>query len=152
VVIVVTVATSPQLDPTPRRPVDALRAPLSVAAAALAATTYLALVDPNQPGHYPICPFRSITGYACPGCGSLRAVHDLATGNLAGALQRNVLTVLALPLLALLWVRWLRTNVSGPRAAILPPWLLRSALWSMLALVVAFGVTRNLPGLGRLGP
>jgi Protein of unknown function (DUF2752) len=147
-----TVATAPPLDAPPRRPLHALWAPLSVAATALAATTYLALVDPNQPGHYPLCPFRSVTGYACPGCGSLRAVHDLATGNLAGALQRNGLTVLAVPLLALLWVRWLRTNVSGPRAAILPAWLLRIALWSMLALVLAFGMTRNLPGLGRLGP
>jgi Protein of unknown function (DUF2752) len=150
--MVVTLVTAPQLDATPCRPIRALWAPLSVAAAALAATTYLALVDPNQPGHYPICPFRSVTGYACPGCGSLRAVHDLATGNLAGALQRNMLTVLALPLLALLWVRWLRTNVSGPRAAMLPAWLLRIALWSMLALVLAFGVMRNLPGLGWLGP
>ena len=40
----------------------------------------LATVDPNQPGHYPTCPFLATTGFYCPGCGALRAVHDLLHG------------------------------------------------------------------------
>ena len=41
----------------------------------------------TSPGHYPTCPFLAITGWYCPGCGSLRAVHDLLHGDLAGAVR-----------------------------------------------------------------
>jgi hypothetical protein len=47
----------------------ALRAPLMVAGATLAATTYVGAVDPNEGGHYPACPFLALTGLYCPACG-----------------------------------------------------------------------------------
>lgn len=126
-----------------------LRAPLAAAGAALAATAYLAAVNPNQAGHYPTCPFLYVTGYACPGCGSLRAVHDLATGRVDAALHRNPLTVLAVPMLVLMWLSWARRSARGrPRTWVAPAWL----LWSLLGLVLAFWVLRNLPGFGWLGP
>ena len=127
----------------------AVRAPLAVAAAALAATAYVATVDPNQAGHYPTCPFLYVTGYACPGCGSLRAVHDLATGQPVAALQRNPLTVLAIPLAIAMWLLWLRSGVTGrAQRWVIPAWL----LWSALGLVLAFWLVRNLPGFAFLGP
>ena len=43
------------------------------------------MVDPNQPGHYPTDPFLAITGLYCPGCGTLRALHALARGDLLTA-------------------------------------------------------------------
>ena len=31
----------------------------------------LYVFDPREPGIYPVCPFFGLTGYQCPGCGSL---------------------------------------------------------------------------------
>ena len=94
----------------------ALRAPLAAAGAALAATTYVGLVDPNQAGHYPTCPFLALTGYYCPGCGSLRAVHALAHGDIGAAVGLNVLTVVGIVVVAVLWGRWVRRSWPGSRA------------------------------------
>ncbi len=38
--------------------------------------------DPERCGFYPICIFHQSTGLLCPGCGSLRAMHQLLHGHL----------------------------------------------------------------------
>ena len=81
-----------------RGSVRALAPVLAVSVAGLAAGALLYVVDPNQPGHYPTCPFLALTGLYCPGCGALRATHDLLHGDVAGALARNPLAVLGRPL------------------------------------------------------
>ena len=101
--VVVTASTLPAAGTGRAR---ALRAPIAAAGAALAATTYVGLVDPNQSGHYPTCPFLFITGYYCPGCGSLRAVHALTHGDVGAAVGLNVLTVVGIVLAATIWGRW----------------------------------------------
>jgi hypothetical protein len=122
----------------------------AVTTAALAAGAVLFAIDPNEPGHYPTCPFLATTGLYCPGCGALRAVHDLLHGDLAGALDRNPLTVIAVPYLTVAWFTWLgrSTGHHAPRSTTLPPW----TIWTLLALVLAFGALRNLPGWGWLSP
>ncbi len=81
----------------------------AVTAAAAGAATVLATVDPNQAGHYPGCPFLLVSGLYCPGCGSLRAVHDLLHADIADALARNPLAVVAVPfLLYALGAAWAR--------------------------------------------
>jgi hypothetical protein len=121
-----------------------------VVSAGLAAGATLLIVDPNQPGHYPTCPFLATTGWYCPGCGSLRAVHDLLHGDLAGALARNPMMVLALPYLLLAAVTWLlrATGRPAPRSTSLPAWV----IWLILGGVIAFGVLRNLAGWTWLSP
>jgi hypothetical protein len=123
--------------------------PLAVGAAGVAATAYLAAVDPNQPGHYPTCPFLAVTGWYCPGCGSLRALHDLAHLDLAGALARNPFAVLVVPYLLMSWVLWVERTVTGrvPRR-VAPGW----SIWVLLAGIVAFWVLRNVPGWTALSP
>ena len=54
------------------------------------------LVDPSRPGSYPTCPFLAATGLACPGCGSLRAMHALTHGDLLLAFDRNAVLVVVL--------------------------------------------------------
>lgn len=127
----------------------ALRAPLGVAAAGLGAVTLVAVVDPNEPGHYPTCPFLSLTGLFCPGCGSLRAVHALARGDVGSAVGLNVLTVLAVPVLAVIWLRWVRRAWTGSGRASVAPAVV---VWVLLAAVGVFGLLRNLPVGSALAP
>ncbi len=72
---------------------------MTVAAATLALTGCIVLYayEPGGSGLFPSCPFRAITGLHCPGCGTLRGLHQLLHGNLVGAFDFNPLMVLAIP-------------------------------------------------------
>lgn len=122
----------------------------AVAATVVGATAWVAAVDPDRPGHYPVCPFHALTGLWCPGCGSLRAVHALTHGDLTAAVHRNVLLVAALPLVAYAWVDWLRSTGgrrSGARLRV------RTGQgYALVGLILAFGVLRNLPEFSFLAP
>ena len=120
-----------------------VRRPLLVAAGIAAGTVLLAVRDPHVRGSYGLCPFNALTGLACPACGCLRATHDLAHGDLAGAWGMNPLWVLAVPLVAALWVRWFAAAASDRRLRPVPV----RAGWIGLAVVLAFGVLRNVPAL-----
>lgn len=122
-------------------------APVLTAGAALAAATALWFLDPTT-RRIPLCPLHAMTGLWCPLCGSTRASHALIHAEPAAALQYNALFVAALPLLALLWWRWLRSPVARPAAPALP----RPVFWTGIALVLAFGVLRNLPMGSWLAP
>ncbi|HET9671997.1 MAG TPA: DUF2752 domain-containing protein [Actinomycetota bacterium] len=102
----------------------------------------LHLVDPTEVS-IPTCPFRAITGLACPGCGTLRCLHALLGGDVAGALDLNALTVLALPLLVAAWLG------TGYRAMLMrPPPLRIEPAWVGQTVAVGAGlfwVLRNLP-------
>jgi hypothetical protein len=132
-----------------RTPAGSLFEPTAVAVAAAAAVSYVAAVDPNQPGHYPGCPVLSLTGFFCPGCGTLRALHALAHGDLVAAAGFNIMAVLAVVGLAVIWVQWTRRRWLGrPRTSTAPP----ARLWALLVVVVAFTVVRNLPPGAVLAP
>jgi hypothetical protein len=55
--------------------------------------------DPAKIDFFPKCPFLSLTGWLCPGCGSQRAIHQLLHGNVANAFQYNPLFVSIIPFL-----------------------------------------------------
>jgi hypothetical protein len=129
----------------PRGPdrVRAVLAPAGVAVAAAAGVLYVGMVDPNQAGHYPTCPFLALTGLYCPGCGTLRAVHALAHGDPGTALGLNVVSVALIPFLAFAWGRWAARSWQGRRvrANVVRPVF----IWAFLALVIVFWIVRNLP-------
>lgn len=54
--------------------------------------------------HFPRCPFLTLTGWQCPGCGSQRAAHALLHGDIASAWHLNAMLVLCLPILSLLGI------------------------------------------------
>lgn len=129
-----------------RRGVDRVRsvlAPLGVAAITLAAFAFVRAVDPNQPGHYPTCPFLFLTGLYCPGCGTLRAMHALGHADVVAAIGLNPLAVATLPFLVFWWARWtLRSWQGRPvRTSLAHP----AYLWVFLAAVIVYWVVRNLP-------
>ncbi|MEU4834953.1 DUF2752 domain-containing protein [Streptosporangium sp. NPDC023615] len=92
--------------PTSRAARSRVAVPVSLGIAAAAAVAFVAAVDPNEPGHYPPCPFLVLTGLYCPGCGGLRAVHALAHGDPPAALGLNPLVVILIPVVVALWGRW----------------------------------------------
>ena len=121
-----------------------LAGPLLVAASALGGAAVLGARSPHVPGIYPTCPSLTLTGLYCPGCGSMRAVHDLWNLDLAGAWSMNPLAVLALPVVIGYWVAWVRRSVTGqPRRYISPPWVPNA----FLVVVIAYWVLRNVPAL-----
>lgn len=126
-----------------------LAAPGVVAAVAVGASTLVGVVDPNLPGRYPTCPFLLLTGWYCPGCGSLRAVHALVHLDVGTAVDRSPLLVAVLPFMALAWLAWVRRAVTGrPPRRVLPA----SVVYLLGAAVVAYWLLRNLPATAWLAP
>lgn len=122
--------------------------PIAAGLAFVAAAGYVALVDPNEAGHYPTCPMKAWTGLSCPGCGSLRALHALTHGDLSTAVSHNVLAVVALPVLVAAWLAWTRRAATGRRRTwVVPVWAIRL----LVAVIAAFFVARNWPGVTWLG-
>jgi hypothetical protein len=106
-------------------------------------SSVLFLFNPAQHGFYPLCVFHKLTGLNCPGCGALRALHQLSHGHVLEALRLNALLVLALPFLLFALTRaWWQQQAGNrqTRPLLRPVWV-----WMMLVVIVAFGILRNLP-------
>ena len=70
------------------------------AVALMAATYVVGRYNPETAGFYPQCPSKLLTGYECPGCGSLRGIHALLNGNFAETWRFNPAIYFALALIA----------------------------------------------------
>ena len=109
----------------------------------LAGLALLRIYDPATSGIFPPCPLRYLTGFYCPGCGSLRAIHQLLLGNVRTAWALNPLTVVFLPFVAYGLASEALVKFRGRG---LPQPFLR-AVWIQVlgALIIGFGIARNLP-------
>ena len=88
------------------------------------------------------CPFRTVTGWLCPGCGVTRLCLALLRWDWAAAWDANPVLLLTLPVLAVLGVRMAARYVREGAAAG-PKWE-NAVLWTMTALLVVWGAARNL--------
>ena len=136
-------ASQPRVDSRPRA--RRLVGPVATAVGVIAATSVIRVVDPNEPGHYPMCPTLAILGIDCPGCGGLRATHALAHGDIATALDHNALFVVMVPLLIGLWVMWMYRAWTGvtPVLTRKREIIARTAPIILLIVVMVFAVVRN---------
>lgn len=121
---------------------------LLTGAVLVGALSLVALVDPHRSGRYPLCPWHAMTGTWCPGCGGLRAVHDLAHGQVAAAAGENLLVVALVPILALWWISTRVGPWSGRRRLVLNP----RAVAFVAVVALTFTVLRNLPIGAGLAP
>ena len=122
-----------------------VRAPLATYAALGATTVALHLRDPHEPYSWGVCPSFAAFGLYCPGCGGLRAVHDLTNLELGAALTSNPVLVLLMPALVAVLALWgWRAWVGDPRSLV--P---RSSTFWVVAgsLLALYTLLRNLPPL-----
>ncbi|MFJ4339697.1 DUF2752 domain-containing protein [Streptomyces sp. NPDC088915] len=140
----------PPVPPSPPRSrVRRLLAPVGAVAGVVAAFAYVGTVDPNEPGHYPVCPLLRFTGVYCPGCGGLRSAHAFAHGDLPAALGSNALAVVGYGVFAVVAVLWLVRAYRGvpTRLSVPPNWW-----WGIGAVLALFTLVRNLPFGSALAP
>lgn len=100
--------------------------------------------NPSRYPFFPKCPFFTLTGFYCPGCGSQRAFHALLHGQLVQAAGFNLLAILAFPFLAYAALVYFMKHVFGiflRQEIFYRPWF----SWTVLGFVLLFWVLRNLP-------
>ena len=110
---------------------------------ALALLAALFFFDPAHSSVFPSCPFHLVTGLHCPGCGSLRAVHQLLHGNLPAAFSLNALMMICLPPVGYACLCGLVRAVGGrnmPGVFLRPAWI-----WTLLGVIVLYWILRNIP-------
>ena len=117
-----------------------------VGAGVVAVVAALYCFPPGQTSFYPRCAFHALTGLQCPGCGGLRAAHQLLHGHVIAAWILNPLVVLGAAggfawFAARIASRWSGRDLLQPLRR---PWL----FWAGLAGVAIFAVARNLIGGG----
>ncbi|NET65307.1 MAG: DUF2752 domain-containing protein [Moorea sp. SIO1G6] len=110
----------------------------------LGSAIILYFFDPSIPGQlYPPSPFRTLTGLYCPGCGTLRGLHQLLHGNVWAAFGLNPLMVLSLPYLIYSYICYSLPAFTGRKVSpifIKPAWI-----WLMLKIILAYWILRNIP-------
>ena len=106
---------------------------------------FLFFFNPASPGNqfFPKCPFRSLTGMQCPGCGSTRAFYQLLHLHPLAAFKLNPLMILTLPFIVYGFLGFTRSALMGrpQRRLFIPP----IYLWAWLFLLIFFWVFRNTP-------
>ena len=126
-----------------RRAPASWRGPMAATGAVAGASAVLAVVDPARTGLFPPCPFWAVTGHWCPGCGTLRGLHELLTGDPAAAVGFNPLTMVVLPFLLGSLLAWWARSLGILRR---PPSPLPTPVpWLVVATVVVFWGLRNVP-------
>ena len=119
------------------------RVPAALLGIAATGLVLLRIFDPATSGVFPPCPLHYLTGWYCPGCGSLRAMHALLHGDLRLAWAMNPLAVVLLPFLVYGLASELLRALRGYG---LPQVMLpASAIRALCAVIILFGVIRNLP-------
>jgi Protein of unknown function (DUF2752) len=110
-----------------------------------AGSAFLFFFNPASPTNqfFPKCPFRLLTGWQCPGCGSTRACYELLHLHPIAAFKLNPLMMLTLPFIVYGFLGFTRSAITGkPQRRVFIPALYLQA-W--LVLLIFFWIFRNTP-------
>src|SRR5262245_22286270 len=108
-----------------------------------AASVYLFTFEPGKTGFFPLCPFRWLTGFTCPGCGITRALHQILHGHFLAAFELNPLFLISIPFLLFALLRYSIIVLRGgvPRRNALPA----PYIYAIFVIVNLFWIFRNTP-------
>jgi hypothetical protein len=110
-----------------------------------AGAIFLFFFNPASPANqfFPKCPFRLLTGWQCPGCGSTRACYQLIHLHPLAAFKLNPLFMLTLPFIIYGFLGFTRSAITGKpqRRLFIPP----IYLWMWLGVMIFFWIFRNTP-------
>lgn len=114
---------------------------LLAASAASAATAFFMLFPLESYHHiYPHCPWHSLTGTHCPGCGTLRGITAILQGDLSGLARNNLLAMLLSPILFYAGFNLISESIFGyrlPRISI-PKWQ-----YLLVTIIITYWIVRN---------
>ena len=118
---------------------------LIAAFGSLALSAIVLNLFPLQDYHafYPHCPWHSITGTHCPGCGTVRGLNLMMHGDLLGLWRNNPLAMMLSPILVYASFNLFTESVWGyrlPRIHV-PRWPL-----VLVIVIVSYWVVRNFCG------
>lgn len=101
------------------------------------------IIDPSSFAFTPKCPFHTLTGFHCPGCGSQRAFHEMLHGNIWTGLQHNFLILFAFLIISYkFYLSYINRSTSKKTNNLLHH---NATPWLILALVLGFWILRNIP-------
>jgi len=95
------------------------------------------------------CLFHRLTGFLCPGCGVTRLLDHLIHGDVRRAFTANPAVFLLSPLILFLYFT---DRINHERRSEFREKLHRILAVACLALLLLFGVLRNIPAFGFLRP
>lgn len=100
-------------------------------------------INPAGQDWMPKCPFHSMTGMHCPGCGSQRAIHDFLHGNIIDGFRHNVLIGLGILVLFYKLVLIIRSKYypQKKKNLLYDP----KTPWVIFIVIVSFWIMRNIP-------
>ena len=108
----------------------------------LGVLSFYFLFNPSEYSFFPKCPFHSITGLYCPGCGSQRAIHEILHLNILEGLKHNFLIIILIFILGYPFVLNLLTKaynknfnniLHNPKTT-----------YTILVLVILYWILRNI--------
>jgi len=115
----------------------------AVVALAAGGLSVIYLLDPSSSDLYPPCPFLELTGFYCPGCGTLRALHQLTLGHPVEALDLNPLMVLLVPFVAYFLAS--HTMLAATGRPLRKVFVRSELIWALLGVVLVYWLLRNVP-------
>ena len=101
-------------------------------------------LNPENSRLFPKCPFRILTSYECPGCGSQRAIHYLLNLKIGSAIQANALLVFSIPYIILLISAELLKSKSRFFTRLYKLLYSTNAIWIVFVIIVFWWFARNL--------
>lgn len=101
-------------------------------------------LNPENSNLFPKCPFKILTSYECPGCGSQRAIHYLLNLNIGSAIKANALLVLSIPYVLLLIFTELLKSKSRFFTRLYNILYSSKAIWTVFLIIVFWWFARNL--------
>ena len=97
-------------------------------------------LDPSHSHWAPKCPFKLLTGYDCPGCGSQRAIHSFLNGHIWEGIKYNYLLVPSLLYVIALTILPREGKVHKALSS-------STACWILFVVFVVWWVGRNIIGV-----